>query len=303
MDVVQTPNKKVQSLSTMKILIIVDEYGWAFSFFARGWKAYSRHQIEYLRVDEIGSSIFEKYDVFFTMNSRQYDNCLVKPPLDRTVCGLRSPFREWEEARPHDFVAVVTNSKELHEEVLAEHNLDKDKILYIRGAIDGKIFTYDSALGVKVGWSGNKTHAKRYHLLKRIWYPVEEKSDWSKEFFVRGRSRDDQVEFLRSLRCYVHPSMNEAMSQSIMEAVACGVPVVATNVGDTRYLVDEEWLVPPYPEAECVRQMNEKIMTLMTDLDLALFVGKRNRERFDNDGWCWSKRAKEYDDLFDRLFG
>jgi len=287
----------------MKILVIVDEYGWAFSFFARGWKDYSRHQIEYLRVDKVSPETLEKFDAFFTMNSKQYDNCLNKPPLNRTICGLRSPFKEWEQARPHDFIAVVTNSKELQEDTLKEHTNDKEKILYIRGAIDGNIFTYSPKLGDKVGWSGNRTHAKRYHLLKCLWYPVEEKSDWSREFFKRGRTRDDQVAFLRSLNCYVHPSMNEAMSQSIMEAVACGIPVVATNVGDSKYLIEEEWLVPPYPEEECVRQMNERIMMLMTDSELAHFVGRKNRERFDKEGWCWSKRAKEYDDLFDRFFG
>ncbi len=47
---------------------------------------------------------------------------------------------------------------------------------------------------------------------------------------------------------YLSTSLFEGLSNSIMEAMAAGLPIVATNVGDTKYLVNDSYngfLVPP----------------------------------------------------------
>jgi glycosyltransferase involved in cell wall biosynthesis len=38
---------------------------------------------------------------------------------------------------------------------------------------------------------------------------------------------------------YLSTSLREGLSNSLMEALAAGLPVVATNVGDNKYLVEE----------------------------------------------------------------
>ncbi len=49
--------------------------------------------------------------------------------------------------------------------------------------------------------------------------------------------RADVPEILRGLGCFVLPSLNEGVSNAILEASACGVPVVATDVGGNPELV------------------------------------------------------------------
>jgi sugar transferase (PEP-CTERM/EpsH1 system associated) len=61
-------------------------------------------------------------------------------------------------------------------------------------------------------------------------------------------TRDDVSEILPALDLFVLPSLREGISNTILEAMASGLPVVATRVGGNPELVDHErtgMLVPP----------------------------------------------------------
>jgi sugar transferase (PEP-CTERM/EpsH1 system associated) len=59
-------------------------------------------------------------------------------------------------------------------------------------------------------------------VLQLVWLPGE---------------RTDVPEVMRSLDCYVLPSLAEGISNTILEAMACGLPVLATEVGGNTELV------------------------------------------------------------------
>ena len=79
-------------------------------------------------------------------------------------------------------------------------------------------------------------------------------------------------------RLYVQPSLFEGTPNALMEAMAAGVPVVATAVDGVPELVTHGvngWLVPPDDSAA----LAETLFAVLRDSGLAVDVGRRARER------------------------
>lgn len=66
--------------------------------------------------------------------------------------------------------------------------------------------------------------------------------------------RGDVADVMRGLGCFVLPSLAEGISNTILEAMASGVPVIATRVGGNAELVDDErtGLVVPTDDVEAL---------------------------------------------------
>jgi glycosyltransferase involved in cell wall biosynthesis len=59
---------------------------------------------------------------------------------------------------------------------------------------------------------------------------------------------EDRLTFLRALDLFVMPSLSEAWGLAALEAMASGVPVVASSVGGLKEIIEDGvsgWLVPP----------------------------------------------------------
>jgi glycosyltransferase involved in cell wall biosynthesis len=94
---------------------------------------------------------------------------------------------------------------------------------------------------------------------------------------LRGTTRDPDTA-LRQCDIFVLPSLSEASSNVVLEAMATGLPVVATRVGGMAGLVDDHRtgiLVPP-GDAPALAQA---ILTLVEAPALAAEMGARGRAR------------------------
>lgn len=92
--------------------------------------------------------------------------------------------------------------------------------------------------------------------------------------------RSDISEVLSALDVYVNSSVYEGMSNTILEAMACALPVVATNVGGTPDLVvsgETGWLVPVKDPAI----LASRILDLLQDSATAREMGERGRRRVE----------------------
>lgn len=86
--------------------------------------------------------------------------------------------------------------------------------------------------------------------------------------FAGRLSRDDMAAELRHSTVALNPSTVDNMPNSVLEALASGVPVVSTNVGGVPFIVDHgvtALLVPPADPAA----MAEAVLRLLADAALA----------------------------------
>ena len=81
----------------------------------------------------------------------------------------------------------------------------------------------------------------------------------------------------RAADIFVLPSHSESCAMALLEAMACGLPVVATEVGGTRELVSQDvngYLVPPWEP----RALADALARLAADSTLRRNMGERNAQ-------------------------
>ena len=111
--------------------------------------------------------------------------------------------------------------------------------------------------------------------------------------------RADVPELLAETAVSVLPSFSEGLSNTLLESMAAGVPVVATRVGGNPEVVEHGRggiLVPPRDS----RALAEAICALLKDRGLAEALGEGGRRRVA-DRFSLDRMAQETQDLYVRL--
>lgn len=88
--------------------------------------------------------------------------------------------------------------------------------------------------------------------------------------------RSDVADVMRALDCFVLPSLAEGISNTILEAMACGLPVVATAVGGNVELVDagRNGLTVPNDDPEAMAQ---SLLDLWRNAEVRQRMGRAGR--------------------------
>lgn len=112
--------------------------------------------------------------------------------------------------------------------------------------------------------------------------------------------REELVTFLNRAHLFLNPSPKEGWGLTVVEANACGVPVVASDRPGLRDSVVDGatgYLVPYGDEAAFA----EKAVKLLTNKDLWLGMSRRAMERVE--GLTWDRCAKETEDFLKEVLG
>ncbi|AFG36148.1 glycosyltransferase family 4 protein [Spirochaeta africana] len=109
--------------------------------------------------------------------------------------------------------------------------------------------------------------------------------------FLGEQPREVIARELQQADAFVLPSANEGMSNSLLEAMAAGLPVVVTDVGGSRELVDGNGVVLPERSIQALQTALQQL----SDMDLAA-MGCRSREIALQ--FSWAAMAGSYIELY-----
>jgi sugar transferase (PEP-CTERM/EpsH1 system associated) len=111
--------------------------------------------------------------------------------------------------------------------------------------------------------------------------------------------RKDVPDVLRGLDCFVLPSRGEGISNTVLEAMACALPVIATRVGGNAELVEEgvTGAVTPPADAEV---MARAILGYASDRGMARRHGTAGRARVLS-SFSMHTMVKSYHRLYQQL--
>jgi len=247
-----------------KILLIPDHPNWALDKNAKDLVKYNRSnlQLDICYFEDFiadWNRYYNEYDLLFPIYKGNFFNMLDNSiPTDKTVTGIRS-FKRWDKGKtqppgynskpPRDVirklrkaVLVNTHCKKLWY-VFSKHIT----VIHTKYTCDQEMFYPDKNVEndtLVVGWAGSLTNHSRKRGFDEFIKPicnelpgVELKLQAKEDNFI---TNDNEMrEYYNSLDLYICASRVEGTPRPVIEAAACGVPVISTDVGIIPELIEE----------------------------------------------------------------
>jgi len=223
--------------------------------------------------------------------------------------------------------AFIVISREIDDE-LAELNVPFEKRIFIPNGVDTEVFAPPSSdqktqlreqLSIPfhatvIVYLGRLVAEKRVDHLLRIWPQIKTAfpetllliiGTGSEETLLQGLAGDgvrftgqirDSVRYLKAADLYISPSSTEGLSLSLLEALSCGLPVLATSVGGARDVIQHNvngYLIPP----EDLSSLKNGLLTLLGDEALRTKLGQGGRQRIISD-YSLDSVADKLSDLY-----
>ena len=212
---------------------------------------------------------------------------------------------------------VVANSKGLKEEALQTNSKQKIEVIYngidtnefkpadITSKNDITTFISTGRLAAHKGYSFLIKALSEFKNTKLVLIgDGKEKStlqslalELNVNVEFRGKLEHSQIaKELQKADVFVLPSITEGMSNSLLEAIACGLPVLVTNVGGSAELVKDNGFIVKKENSLALKEKIEIYLSNKTIL-------KQQAEQSENIAkkMSWTKVANQYLDLYTEL--
>ena len=118
-------------------------------------------------------------------------------------------------------------------------------------------------------------------------------------FFLGWQSREGLMECYRGANVFLFPSRHEGMPNALLEAMASGLPAIASCIAGNEELVVEGetgYLVPP----EDVESLQAALKKLLLDPVLCEQMGAASR-RYVESNYSWQSTAQQYAGLLEKV--
>ncbi|MDD5404039.1 MAG: TIGR03088 family PEP-CTERM/XrtA system glycosyltransferase [Sulfuricella sp.] len=112
--------------------------------------------------------------------------------------------------------------------------------------------------------------------------------------------RADVAELMRNMDLFVLPSLGEGISNTILEAMACGLPIVATRVGGNPELVEEAHTGALVPVSD-TEILARTLLKFFHDENMVEAQGQASRKRIESH-FSMQAMVRGYLSVYERVF-
>jgi glycosyltransferase involved in cell wall biosynthesis len=300
-----------------RILVIADVPGWALERTADNVmkrlaarydfrKAFNSTAIEALNRRD--------YDLVYVCYERQFQDAGITVAAPRpVVIGVRCHFK-WDGGvgNPpspefleylHGFDALHVPSKILHDIFSPLHKA----VFHTPHGVDETVFKlrpeglFSSARGrLVLGWAGSRSNHPGKRGLDDLLIPAVQVLPGVELRLAaredKWRNQDEMVLFYQGLDACICTSRTEGGPHSLLEASACGIPIISTRVGIAPELITHGHnglLID-----RSIQSIQDAVLRLRDNTDLRLEMGAYARQAIEQ-GWTWDKQAQNYIPFFD----
>ena len=126
---------------------------------------------------------------------------------------------------------------------------------------------------------------------------VNENEQNGKIHFLGNLAPEDVQKYMLERDCLILPSYMEGTPNVVKEAMACGLPVIATNVGGIPELVthgEQGLLFEPGDVETLVKHINY----ILENPEKASEMGRKGRQFIIEKGFTWKNTAKQYTEIY-----
>jgi glycosyltransferase involved in cell wall biosynthesis len=304
----------------MRILIIVDKFNWAYHAIAKNLVKYNPKPEWRLDIEKAKKNkkrikkISHKYDYFFVMGWQNFP-IVSFLPKDKTLVGIHS-FHSWDERKTtpelsaippvelignlNEFLGVNAVSQRLTD---LFRGLGVSKIHYTPNGSDIELFKPPEKRPdtFYAGYSGTKKHDWRKGITEFI-LPATKKAGVPCKLAMHHDKTEIPSEkmpqFYQQLGCYVCASSSEGFSLSVLEAAACGVPVISTRVGGCTELIADG--VNGYLVDRDVDAIADRLNILKNDKKLQKSMSDNMRSIMVRE-YSWKDRVVDWFDFMEKI--
>lgn len=115
--------------------------------------------------------------------------------------------------------------------------------------------------------------------------------------FLGIKNKKQLIDIYNQAKILVLPSLNEGMSNVLLEAIACGLPVIATDVGGSKEIIKGNGFIAPVGNSFALKTILEKYAS---SEKLILNHSKKSLKR--SRYFSWQKSAKNYLKIYQKIY-
>jgi len=242
-----------------RVLIVVDRIGWAYDVIANNIIRLLKHKYKFDKKtpSQLSETKHENHDLVLSMGWKYTDpknNVILKPidniPIDKHV-GVIHSIRTINDCRS---VASATKyiartycaTGIINRTLYSRFHNDINNLVLTENGVDTMVFNpmniNNKNPRIVLGWSGRG----RQSAFRGLDLIAEAACicDSTIEFKMLDADREPvyhglMPDFYNSLDCYINASESEGCSLTILEAAACGIPIIATKVGAAEDIIQD----------------------------------------------------------------